>query len=227
MNIEITDREFDQIIAALRLWQWKGPDKDPELCDEPERQLLEIATEHGPAFTNKAIDAICVRLTVAAKPLALPGGSLVDQLWWFIVNVNEDTPNRAALFDELAEGVRQHGRGEVVKALGMLRDRLSLKAVHGNMDAIDAANAAIANADEARDLLAAFADWAREHFGPNDAMHATLVRTVAFLHGSGKREEGPVVRCAGCGEAWPCSDSKRRDISGRERAKHYVGGSAG
>lgn len=30
-------------------------------------------------------------------------------------------------------------------------------------------------------------------------------------------------KCAGCGESFPCSDSKRTDISGRERAKHYVG----
>lgn len=31
-----------------------------------------------------------------------------------------------------------------------------------------------------------------------------------------------MARCAGCGEAFPCSDAKRLDISGRERAKHYV-----
>lgn len=30
--------------------------------------------------------------------------------------------------------------------------------------------------------------------------------------------------CAGCGEEWPCSDSKRKDISGIERAKHHVKG---
>lgn len=28
--------------------------------------------------------------------------------------------------------------------------------------------------------------------------------------------------CAGCGEEWPCSDCNRTDISGTERAKHYV-----
>lgn len=31
------------------------------------------------------------------------------------------------------------------------------------------------------------------------------------------------TKCAGCGEIWPCSDSKRRDISGIERAKHTRG----
>lgn len=31
------------------------------------------------------------------------------------------------------------------------------------------------------------------------------------------------AKCAGCGQSFPCSDSKRTDISGRERAKHYVG----
>mgnify|MGYP001560782328 CR=1 FL=1 len=30
------------------------------------------------------------------------------------------------------------------------------------------------------------------------------------------------ARCGGCGEYAPCSDSQRRDISGRERAKHTV-----
>lgn len=30
-------------------------------------------------------------------------------------------------------------------------------------------------------------------------------------------------RCNGCGEQWPCSDSKRTDISGVERAKHFIG----
>lgn len=28
--------------------------------------------------------------------------------------------------------------------------------------------------------------------------------------------------CAGCGEPWPCSDSKRTDIIPLERAKHHV-----
>lgn len=31
-----------------------------------------------------------------------------------------------------------------------------------------------------------------------------------------------MAKCAGCGEAWPCSDSKRTDIRGEERAKHHV-----
>jgi hypothetical protein len=31
----------------------------------------------------------------------------------------------------------------------------------------------------------------------------------------------PALACAGCGESWPCSDSARADISGRERAKHH------
>lgn len=38
-----------------------------------------------------------------------------------------------------------------------------------------------------------------------------------------KSEEAPKKAvCAGCGETYPCSDSKRKDISGAERAKHYV-----
>lgn len=28
--------------------------------------------------------------------------------------------------------------------------------------------------------------------------------------------------CAGCGEPWPCSDSKRTNIAGIERAKHHL-----
>lgn len=36
------------------------------------------------------------------------------------------------------------------------------------------------------------------------------------------KNESEGDKCAGCGEAYPCSDSKRTDISGRERAKHYV-----
>jgi hypothetical protein len=31
-----------------------------------------------------------------------------------------------------------------------------------------------------------------------------------------------MAKCAGCGEPWPCSDSKRTDIRGEERAKHHV-----
>jgi hypothetical protein len=31
-----------------------------------------------------------------------------------------------------------------------------------------------------------------------------------------------VKRCAGCGEHWPCSDSKRTDILPEMRARHYV-----
>lgn len=33
--------------------------------------------------------------------------SLVDALWWFIENVNEDTPGRTALFFRLRERVRE------------------------------------------------------------------------------------------------------------------------
>lgn len=29
-------------------------------------------------------------------------------------------------------------------------------------------------------------------------------------------------RCAGCGEEWPCSDSKRADIRPDLRARHFV-----
>lgn len=30
------------------------------------------------------------------------------------------------------------------------------------------------------------------------------------------------MTCARCGERWPCSDCKRTDISGIERARHHV-----
>jgi hypothetical protein len=29
------------------------------------------------------------------------------------------------------------------------------------------------------------------------------------------------AKCAGCGEYWPCSDSKRRDIRPVLKARHY------
>jgi hypothetical protein len=36
----------------------------------------------------------------------------------------------------------------------------------------------------------------------------------------------PTPFCAECGEYWPCSDSKRTDIRGDIRARHYVASSA-
>jgi hypothetical protein len=41
-----------------------------------------------------------------------------------------------------------------------------------------------------------------------------------WLHGTANESKDD--ECAGCGEKYPCSDSKRKDISGRERAKHFV-----
>ena len=35
-------------------------------------------------------------------------------------------------------------------------------------------------------------------------------------------KQPPKPKCAGCGERWPCSDSKRTDIKGGERAKHFI-----
>jgi hypothetical protein len=45
---------------------------------------------------------------------------------------------------------------------------------------------------------------------------------LAKLCDPDNREEKPTKICAGCGEAYPCSDANRTDISGRERAKHFV-----
>lgn len=44
------------------------------------------------------------------------------------------------------------------------------------------------------------------------------------LHAAVQRLDQMVSRqrCAECGEAWPCSDSKRTDIRGEIRAKHHL-----
>jgi len=67
MYLQVTDKEFDTILAALRYWQAKWDYVGPDLMD--------IATAHGPALKPKAIDRLCERLNVGDVPqlLALPG----------------------------------------------------------------------------------------------------------------------------------------------------------
>ena len=53
MNLRVTDREFDTILAALRYWRRRDDDRMPE---------SEIAAEHGKPLSDVEIDALCERI---------------------------------------------------------------------------------------------------------------------------------------------------------------------
>ena len=58
IKVEVTPRELDMILAALRLSQ------RPEawLANYGQIDIQAIATEHGRALTNREIDRLCERL---------------------------------------------------------------------------------------------------------------------------------------------------------------------
>jgi DNA polymerase III delta subunit len=55
ISIRVSAREFDTILAALRLYQEHEP-------GEIRTEVQEMASEHGKALTNEEIDALCERI---------------------------------------------------------------------------------------------------------------------------------------------------------------------
>lgn len=61
ISIEVSQREFDTIIAALRMWQADVTDSmTPE--EGVPADFADIAMEHGDALTSKAIDRLIARI---------------------------------------------------------------------------------------------------------------------------------------------------------------------
>ena len=62
-NIDVDGREFDTILAGLRMWQWAlEPGGDYPSDFERVQAILEIASEHGKPLTAEDIDSLCERL---------------------------------------------------------------------------------------------------------------------------------------------------------------------
>lgn len=60
--LNLTPRERDTLLAALRWWQKRPVDPtDPKAFPAIEIESV-IACEHGKALTNQEIDALCDRL---------------------------------------------------------------------------------------------------------------------------------------------------------------------
>jgi hypothetical protein len=57
MHVQVTVREWDTIIAALRLWQ----KPQAHIADE-DGMLADLAEEHGEALSDQDIDAMIYRL---------------------------------------------------------------------------------------------------------------------------------------------------------------------
>ena len=53
MHIQVTDREFDTILAALRYWRRRDDDRLPE---------FDIAKCNGKPLSDGEIDALCERI---------------------------------------------------------------------------------------------------------------------------------------------------------------------
>lgn len=52
--LKVSEREFDAILAGLRLWQ-----SERERGQEP---MMDIATEHGKALSSDEVDDLCERI---------------------------------------------------------------------------------------------------------------------------------------------------------------------
>jgi len=70
MHIQVDDREFDTIVAALSLWQYLAVPKEfPGIDGHRLRALREMTEEHGPALDDAEIDELAQRMNM---------GDLVD-----------------------------------------------------------------------------------------------------------------------------------------------------
>jgi hypothetical protein len=63
MKINVSSRELDTILAALRLWQ-----RESAHIADGDGGILEIAEEHGDSLTNADVNELCERLNCEVAP---------------------------------------------------------------------------------------------------------------------------------------------------------------
>jgi hypothetical protein len=66
IRAEFTPREWDTVLAALRLWQ---QDNDAVETHEIHGELLELAREHGKPLDNVEIDTLIERINCSPEPV--------------------------------------------------------------------------------------------------------------------------------------------------------------
>lgn len=115
--MEITEREFDTILAALRLWQ--SEPFGSAVCD-----IREIASEHGEPLNAAEVDELCVKLNCGlgktpyglvtisggVGDLALAEGCDVDILDFD--NLKDETPETVFLSDREWAYLKEHDLDE-------------------------------------------------------------------------------------------------------------------
>jgi hypothetical protein len=65
-KIYLTEREYDTMLAALRMWQTEVTDEMTEEEGIPV-DYADIALEHGNALTSDEIDKVIERIQIMAK----------------------------------------------------------------------------------------------------------------------------------------------------------------
>jgi hypothetical protein len=65
IHAEFTPREWDTVLAALRLWQ---QDNDAVETHDVHGELLELAREHGEPLDNVEVDKLCERINCPPEP---------------------------------------------------------------------------------------------------------------------------------------------------------------
>jgi hypothetical protein len=69
MNIELDDREFDTVLAALSLWMYLAvPDTFPGIDPKRLEELKAMTMEHGPALSALEIDNLAQRMNISEGP---------------------------------------------------------------------------------------------------------------------------------------------------------------